>query len=65
MELHYYHVDVFTRTPLEGNPLAVFPDATGLEAATMQRIVPNPRRLFNTTFARCGHTREVGSLIHI
>lgn len=38
MELHYYHVDVFTTTPLEGNPLAVFPDATGLEAGTMKRI---------------------------
>ncbi len=31
-------VDVFTRTPLEGNALAVFPDATGLDGATMQRI---------------------------
>jgi len=31
-------VDVFTQLPLEGNPLAVFPDAAELEASTMQRI---------------------------
>lgn len=34
----YVVLDVFTRVALEGNPLAVFPDARGLEAATMQRI---------------------------
>jgi trans-2,3-dihydro-3-hydroxyanthranilate isomerase len=49
MELHYYHVDVFTTTPLEGNPLAVFPDATGLEAGTMQRIA-RELNLSETTF---------------
>ncbi|HXF52280.1 MAG TPA: PhzF family phenazine biosynthesis protein [Dehalococcoidia bacterium] len=31
-------VDVFTTTPLKGNPLAVLPDARGLDAATMQAI---------------------------
>jgi trans-2,3-dihydro-3-hydroxyanthranilate isomerase len=31
-------VDVFTQTPLAGNSLAVFPDATELDAVTMQRI---------------------------
>ncbi len=37
--LYRYHVvDVFTRQPLEGNPLAVFPDGSGLDDATMQRI---------------------------
>lgn len=35
---HYQVVDVFTRQPLEGNPLAVFPDAIGLDPQTMQRI---------------------------
>ena len=49
MELHYYHVDVFTTTPLEGNALAVFPDATGLEAGTMQRIA-RELNLSETTF---------------
>lgn len=34
----YQVVDVFTRAPLEGNPLAVFPDAADLDASTMQRI---------------------------
>jgi trans-2,3-dihydro-3-hydroxyanthranilate isomerase len=34
----YRVVDVFTERPLEGNPLAVFPDARGLDASTMQRI---------------------------
>jgi trans-2,3-dihydro-3-hydroxyanthranilate isomerase len=34
----YHVVDVFTQTPLEGNPLAVFPDAAELDAPTMQRI---------------------------
>jgi trans-2,3-dihydro-3-hydroxyanthranilate isomerase len=34
----YQVVDVFTQSPLEGNPLAVFPDAAELEAPTMQRI---------------------------
>jgi trans-2,3-dihydro-3-hydroxyanthranilate isomerase len=49
MELHYYHVDVFTTVPLEGNPLAVFPDATGVEAGTMQRIA-RELSLSETTF---------------
>ncbi len=34
----YRVVDVFTRQSLEGNALAVFPDAAGLEGATMQKI---------------------------
>ena len=38
MELHYQVVDVFTKTPLEGNPLAVFTDARDIDGALMQRI---------------------------
>jgi trans-2,3-dihydro-3-hydroxyanthranilate isomerase len=34
----YRVVDVFTETALEGNPLAVFPDAAGIDDATMQKI---------------------------
>ncbi len=34
----YRVVDVFTNRPLEGNALAVFPDATGIDQATMQKI---------------------------
>jgi trans-2,3-dihydro-3-hydroxyanthranilate isomerase len=36
--LPYTIVDVFTDTPLQGNALAVFPEVTGLETETMQRI---------------------------
>jgi trans-2,3-dihydro-3-hydroxyanthranilate isomerase len=34
----YIIADVFTGTPLEGNPLAIFPDGRGLAADTMQRV---------------------------
>src|ERR1041385_5823201 len=34
----YRIVDVFTTRQFEGNPLAVFPNAEGLDRATMQRI---------------------------
>lgn len=34
----YWVVDVFTRTALEGNPLAVFLESDGLDDGTMQRI---------------------------
>jgi trans-2,3-dihydro-3-hydroxyanthranilate isomerase len=34
----YRVVDVFTERALEGNALAVFPDAAAIDAATMQRI---------------------------
>ncbi|HEX5474791.1 MAG TPA: PhzF family phenazine biosynthesis protein [Vicinamibacterales bacterium] len=36
--LRYLHLDVFTDRALEGNQLAVFPDARGLDAGLMQRI---------------------------
>jgi trans-2,3-dihydro-3-hydroxyanthranilate isomerase len=39
MALYRYRVvDVFTETALEGNPLAVFPDASGIDDGTMQKI---------------------------
>ncbi len=34
----YRVVDVFTTEPLQGNPLAVFPDGAGLSTETMQKI---------------------------
>ncbi len=37
-ELHYLLLDVFTRTPLAGNPLAVFFDAEGVEDSTLKAI---------------------------
>jgi trans-2,3-dihydro-3-hydroxyanthranilate isomerase len=36
--LRYVVADVFTDTPLAGNPLAVFTDARALDDATMQRL---------------------------
>ncbi|MGA7523796.1 MAG: PhzF family phenazine biosynthesis protein [Acidobacteriaceae bacterium] len=38
MDHRYRVVDVFTEHPLEGNALAVFPDASGIEGALMPRI---------------------------
>ncbi|HJO00089.1 MAG TPA: PhzF family phenazine biosynthesis protein, partial [Nitrospinaceae bacterium] len=38
MKYTFYQVDVFTSSPLGGNPLAVFPEAEGLDDATMQKI---------------------------
>jgi trans-2,3-dihydro-3-hydroxyanthranilate isomerase len=45
----YVIADVFTDTALEGNPLAVVPDAAGLPAARMQRIA-RELNLSETTF---------------
>jgi trans-2,3-dihydro-3-hydroxyanthranilate isomerase len=45
----YVIADVFTERPLEGNPVAVFVDATGLDATDMQRIA-RETNLSETTF---------------
>ena len=45
----YRVVDVFTKQPLEGNALAVFPDSSGLDDATMQKIA-REMNLSETTF---------------
>jgi trans-2,3-dihydro-3-hydroxyanthranilate isomerase len=45
----FYQIDVFTTTPLSGNPLAVFPDASGLEAEAMQALA-REMNLSETTF---------------
>jgi trans-2,3-dihydro-3-hydroxyanthranilate isomerase len=45
----YRVVDVFTDKPLEGNALAVFLDAAGLDTATMQKIA-REMNLSETTF---------------
>lgn len=61
MRFRYHICDVFTDRPFGGNPLAVIPDARGLDGARMQRIA----REFNfseSTFvlpAEAGHTRRV------
>ncbi len=64
MELAYHVVDVFTQQPLEGNPLAVFPDARGLDAATMQRIA-RELNLSETTFVLAPASAEAAGRVRI
>ena len=45
----FIQVDVFTQTPLAGNPLAIFPDARGLSDAEMQALA-REMNLSETTF---------------
>jgi trans-2,3-dihydro-3-hydroxyanthranilate isomerase len=45
----FTQVDVFTHTPLAGNPLAIFPDARGLNDAEMQALA-REMNLSETTF---------------
>jgi len=45
----FVQLDVFTQTPLAGNPLAVFPDAYGLNDAEMQALA-REMNLSETTF---------------
>jgi len=45
----YAQVDVFAERPLEGNALAIFPDARGLNAARMQALA-RETNLCETTF---------------
>ena len=45
----FIQLDVFTQRPLEGNPLAVFPDARGLTDAEMQAVA-REMNLSETTF---------------
>ncbi|MBU1001163.1 MAG: PhzF family phenazine biosynthesis protein [Proteobacteria bacterium] len=42
--LVYRHVDVFSRSPLRGNGLTVFPDAARLDTATMQALTQEMRQ---------------------
>lgn len=46
---HFYQVDVFTDQAFGGNPLAVFPDAEGLDTPAMQQIA-REMNLSETTF---------------
>src|SRR5213083_3736760 len=45
----FVQVDVFTQTPLAGNPLAIFPDAQGLTDGEMQALA-REMNLSETTF---------------
>jgi trans-2,3-dihydro-3-hydroxyanthranilate isomerase len=48
-KFRYRVVDVFTEHPLQGNPLAVFPDASAIDDLTMQKIA-RELNLSETTF---------------
>ncbi len=48
-EYQFFQLDVFTNQPFGGNPLAVFPDATGLSADDMQSLA-REMNLSETTF---------------
>jgi trans-2,3-dihydro-3-hydroxyanthranilate isomerase len=62
--LRYVLVDVFTDTPLEGNPLAVFTDARDLDSNTMQAIA-RELNLSETTFVLPPRTPDADVRIRI
>lgn len=63
-EYHFHHVDVFTQTPFEGNPLAVFTDGRGLDTATMQRIA-REMNLSESTFVFPPTVAQSAALLRI
>ena len=60
----YAIVDVFTSTPLEGNALAVLPDATGLDPFDMQRIA-SEFNLSETAFVFPSRRPDCAALLRI
>ena len=64
MQYQFYQVDVFTGTPLGGNPLAVFVDADGLDRERMQKIA-REMNLSETTFVVPPSERETDFEIRI
>ena len=60
----YRVVDVFTQYPLEGNPLAVFPDARGMDTATMQKVALE-LNLSETTFVFPATREDCAALVRI
>ena len=64
MKYDYHVVDVFTENPLEGNALAVFPEATGLDTAMMQRIA-RELNLSETSFIVPNESREGATRVRI
>jgi len=64
MKLAYRVVDVFTTRPLEGNALAVVPDATGVDGRAMQRIA-REFNLSETTFVLPAESDTGGTRVRI
>ena len=63
-QYRYRVVDVFTTKQLEGNALAVFPDAAGLDASTMQRIA-RELNLAETAFIFPASSNECAARLRI
>ena len=64
MAKNYHVVDVFTQKPLEGNALAVFPDGSGLDDATMQSIA-REMNLSETVFVFPATLRDCAARLRI
>lgn len=64
MTWEFHQVDVFTREPFGGNPLAVFPDAGGLDETTMQKIA-REMNLSETTFVLPPSTANATARVRI
>jgi len=63
-EYRYRVVDVFTEHPLEGNALAVFPEAAAMDATTMQRIA-RELNLAETAFVLPPTRRDCAARVRI
>jgi trans-2,3-dihydro-3-hydroxyanthranilate isomerase len=64
MNYTYHVVDVFTEVPLEGNALAVFSDASGLDGPMMQRIA-RELNLSETSFIFPNESRDGSTRVRI
>jgi len=60
----YLHLDVFTNRPLQGNQLAVFPDAANLEPVLMQSIALE-MAFSETTFVLPPETSDTHARVRI
>jgi trans-2,3-dihydro-3-hydroxyanthranilate isomerase len=60
----YRVVDVFTTKPLEGNQLAVFPDSSGIDDGTMQKIAKE-LNLAETTFVTAASRSDCAVRVRI
>src|SRR5262249_10731887 len=64
VSFRYRVVDVFTTKPLEGNPLAVFPDASGIDEELQQQIA-RELNLSETVFVRRATRGECAAQLRI
>jgi trans-2,3-dihydro-3-hydroxyanthranilate isomerase len=63
-EYRFVQVDVFTRDIFGGNPLAVYPNAEGLDRQEMQKIA-REMNLSETTFVSTSSTRDADFKVRI